>query len=111
MKHFGKPYNKKVVTKQYHDLEYITCDKCKKTILPCTMRRDENSRYVKVHTWHGDWGYESAESHEYMDLCPVCAPEYVSKYISEMRGTEELELENGYLWKETEEISKDDAGD
>lgn len=102
MKHYGEPYNKEVITKQYKDLEYLTCDKCKKKITP-GGRRENDSRYVKVHTWHNDWGYESAESHEYMDFCPECAEKFVSKYISDMRGTEELELENRYLTKETKE--------
>ena len=104
MKIYGEPYSKKVVTKQYHDIEYLRCDKCKKKILPSVECREKESRYVKVHTWHSDWGYESVESHEYKDLCPECAQEFVSKYISEMSGTEELELENEYLWKATEEV-------
>lgn len=108
MKHYGEPYNKKVVTKQYRDLEYITCDKCKKKILPGGSVREKDSRYVRVHTWHSDWGYESAESHEYMDLCPACAREFVSEYISDMRGTEELELENEYLWKKTVEVGMEE---
>jgi len=105
LKHYGESFNKKVVTKKYHVLEYITCDVCKKKILPCEFQK-KDSRYVKVHTWHSDWGYESAESHEYVDLCPECAREYVSKYISEMSGTEELELENKYVFKVTEEVKR-----
>ena len=109
MKHYGKTYKKNVVTKQYHDIEYITCDNCKRKIQPCKNVRESDSRYVKVHTWHSDWGYESAESHEYKDLCPQCAQEYVSKYISDMSGTEELELENEYLWKVPEECYEGDS--
>ena len=91
MKHYGEPYNKKVVTKQYRDLEYITCDQCKKKILPSGSVREKDSRYVRVHTWHSDWGLE-----------------FVSEYISDMRGTEELELENEYLWKKTVEVGMEE---
>jgi hypothetical protein len=105
LKHYGKPYSKTVVTKQYHDIEFITCDKCKKRILP-NGRIGKDSQYVEVHTWHNDWGNDSCESHEYKELCRECAAKYVNEYVAKISGSEELELENCYLTKETEEVEK-----
>ena len=67
-----------------------------KKIVPCNVR-NEKSSYVYIHTWHNDWGNDSVDSHERGDYCKECAKSFVTKYVEEICGTEELELEHNYL--------------
>lgn len=97
MKYLGKETQVEVKTKSVRKVEYVRCDGCGKKILPNRYRSAE-SEYVRIHTWHNDWGNDSIDSHTYGDYCKECAKSFVSTYIDEMTGTEELELENEYLW-------------
>lgn len=97
MKYLGKEEKVEVKTKSVRKIEYVRCDCCGKKILPKAVRSNENS-YVRIHTWHNDWGNDSVESHEYHDYCKECAKSFVAKYIDDMDGTEELELEYECLW-------------
>lgn len=97
MKYLGNEIQVEVKTKTIRKVMYIRCDKCGKKILPGQYRSDAN-QYVRIHTWHNDWGNDSVESHRHGDYCKECARFFVSTYIDKMDGTEELELENKYLW-------------
>lgn len=99
MKFLGPEQKVEVKTKSIRNVEYLRCDKCNKVIFHGQYLHDE-CKYIKVHTWHSDWGNDSIDSHKYRDLCPECACEYVSDYIKNASGTEELELENRYLHNE-----------
>ena len=96
MKYLGEERQIEIKTVIERPIEYIRCDKCNKKILPFKYSVSQN-KYIRVHTWHSDWGNDSIESHEYHDYCPKCAKEIVSAYIDEMKGSEELELSNEYL--------------
>lgn len=112
MKFLGPEQKVEVKTKSIRNIEYLRCDKCNKVIFPGQYLHNE-CRYIKVHTWHSDWGNDSIDSHKYMDLCPECACEYVSDYIKDASGSEELELENRYLCigETLEDLDDDDDYD
>lgn len=93
--YLGKEMERKEVIKTVREIEYIRCDNCGKKILPDVYKRDND--YVHVHTWHNDWGNDSCESHEYRDYCKECAMKIIAKYISDMDGSEELEVTHKYL--------------
>lgn len=97
MKYLGKETQVEVKTKSVRKVEYMRCDGCGKKILPGGYKTEKNE-YVSIHTWHSDWGSESVESHEYKDYCKECAKSFVSAYIDEMEGTEELEHQ--HLWND-----------
>ena len=96
MKYLGEETEVQVKTVSKRNIEYIRCDECYKKIIPHSYGVKQ-SQYVHIHTWHNDWGAESIESHQYNDYCLECAKKVVAEYISDMSGTEELELENKYL--------------
>lgn len=96
MKFLGPEQKIEVKTKSIRNVEYLRCDKCDKVIFP-GQYRDDKCKYIRVHTWHNDWGNDSVDSDEYVDLCPECACKYVSDYIKNANGTDELEVENKYL--------------
>lgn len=98
MKYLGEETTREVVKKKVRKVEYIRCDKCNKKILP-SKYREEKSNYIHIHTWHNDWGNDSIDSHERNDYCKECAKQVVAEYISTARGTQELELENKYLFE------------
>ena len=98
MIYLGEETTREVVKQTVRKIEYIRCDKCNKKILP-SKYREEKSSYIHIHTWHNDWGNDSIDSHERNDYCKDCAKEVVAEYISRARGTEELELENKYLFE------------
>lgn len=97
MKYLGEETEIEVKTKCVRKVEYIRCDGCGKKIKPHKYR-DKESSYVRIHTWHNDWGNDSVESHEYGDYCKECAKSFVAKYIDDMNGTEELEFEHKNLF-------------
>ena len=97
MKYLGKETQVEVKTKSIRTVEYLRCDGCSKKILPGKFKTAEN-KYVYIHTMHNDWGNDSVDSHVYGEYCTECAKSFVSAYIDKMKGTEELELENKYLW-------------
>ncbi len=97
MKYLGEEITREVVKKSTRKVEYIRCDKCKKKIMPSKYNLEKESNYIHVHTWHYDWGNDSIESHEHKDYCRDCAKQVVLEYVSNISGTEQLELQNGYL--------------
>lgn len=74
-------------------LSYVECDECGKKIQFNHLLEG----YVRVHTWHNDWGNDSCESHEYMELCKDCAIKFTSNYILKMDGSEEIEISHSYV--------------
>ena len=96
MKYLGEEKQVEIKTVSERQIEYMRCDKCGKKITPYKYKEKQN-QFVRIHTYHNDWGNDSIDSHEYHDYCVECAKEVVAEYISEMNGTEELELENKYL--------------
>lgn len=97
MKHYTDIIAKEVITNYVKKLKFVECDKCRKHIT-AEYGQPESCRYVKVHTWHNDWGNDSCESHEYFDLCPECAVKFTSNYIRDMDGTMQIKCEVDYAW-------------
>nr|DAT76287.1 MAG TPA: MqsA [Caudoviricetes sp.] len=110
MKFLGPEQKVEVKTKSIRNVEYLRCDECNKVIFPGNQYRDDECQYIKVHTWHSDWGRDSADSSIYRDLCQECASKFVSEYIKHLSGTNELELENCYLYinEKCEDFDDDD---
>ena len=98
MKYLGEETTREVVKQTVRNVEYIRCDKCEKKIVPSKYREEKNN-YIHIHTWHNDWGNDSIDSHEQNDYCKDCAKQVVLEYISTSRGTQELELQNEYLFE------------
>jgi hypothetical protein len=98
MKYYGEEQIVKVVEERQRPLEYIRCDICNKKIIP-NGYRDRTNEYIRVHTWHNDWGNDSCDSHETQELCIECATKFVSEYVRDISGTQQLELELCYLGK------------
>ena len=64
-----------IVTENVPILEKQYCDRCGKEI---------TGHYYSLITHHSDWGNDSSESFEYMDLCSVeCLANEFEKYCSE----------------------------
>lgn len=97
MKHYGDICSKEIVTNLVRRLTFVQCDKCKRKIV-ASDHNEKDTMYIKVHTWHNDWGNDSVDSHEYYDFCNVCAIEFVSSYILSMTGSMEIACEVDYAW-------------
>lgn len=100
MKYLGEKSTKEIVKKIIRKVDYIRCDKCNKKIMPSKLNLQKESNYIHVHTWHYDWGNDSIESHKHKDYCRDCAKQVVLEYVSNLSGTEHLELQNRYLLKD-----------
>ena len=73
-------------------LTSVVCDICGKEFKSDRGYRSKSAEYIRVHTWHNDWGNDSCESHHNRDLCKECAAKFVSDYIMNASGSMELEL-------------------
>lgn len=75
---------KKIVYEHTDIISSVVCDSCGREIIPSDgWEYDEkNSQFVSVHTWHNDWGNDSCDSHQYIELCHECAGKYVEKYVA-----------------------------
>lgn len=58
---------KKVQEVEVVDKALVTCDVCKKQF--ADLQNDENVHYYSVLIGHDDWGNDSFESREYLDIC------------------------------------------
>ena len=91
-----KRYEETIAT-QYYKLETrkltsVICDICGKEFKPDRGYRVKSAEYIRVHTWHNDWGNDSCETHLNRDLCKECAAKFVADYIMNASGSMELEL-------------------
>lgn len=78
----------------------VECDVCEK-VIPASWH-DENSKYFEVTTGHHDWGSESIESRETIDVCPECLLKYISDYFKNASTTAYLEVETERAYPDTE---------
>ena len=97
MKHYGDIVSTEIVTNRINKLTHVECDECAKKIVAGVYDSD-STRYIRVHTWHNDWGNDSVESHKYYDLCLECAAKFVSSHILNMDGTMHMECYVEYAW-------------
>ena len=74
----------------------IKCDICEK-IIP--VNKGDESMYFDVTTGHHDWGNDSCESIESMDICPDCIDKFVSEYLQDAARTSRyIEIETHYVY-------------
>ena len=98
-----KKYDETIATQYYKQetrkLTSVVCDICGKEFKPKPVRvcRNERPEYIRVHTWHNDWGNDSCESHHNRDMCKECAAKFVADYIMDASGSMELELRVEYV--------------
>lgn len=96
-----KRYEETIAVEYYkretRKLTSVVCDECGKEIKSDHRHRVESAEYIRVHTWHNDWGNDSCESHKHMDLCKECAAKFVADYVMNASGSMELELGVEYV--------------
>ncbi len=86
-----KYYGKSTIEKIEHKLcEYIRCDNCNKKII-------DEEKYFEVTTGHHDWGNDSCESIEHLDICEKCINKFSENYLKENK-----ESNTAYIEIETE---------
>lgn len=86
----------KVVVKTRRRVVGIECDICKQIIVPSGYIKDR-CRYFRVSTGHNDWGNDSCESVQDLDICPNCIANFLTEYTRNIKGTEYLGLETEYI--------------
>lgn len=66
-----------------------TCDICGKTIYEINdAKRTRHNEYWHLSTGHNDWGNDSCESVESLDLCSKeCCIKALEKYLDEYSGS------------------------
>lgn len=69
----------------------IECDVCH-NVVPVKSYRDNgmSNRYFEITTGHSDWGNDSIDSYETLDVCEECTPKYVSDYLRDCSDTAHL---------------------
>lgn len=87
-----------VVYRRKRRVEGVICDICDR-IVPPSKFKSKDSRYFEVMTGHHDWGNDSCESIQHLDICPNCINDFMTKYVDEINGTEYFELETEYVWE------------
>lgn len=90
------PAVESVVYRKRRKVDAIECDICDKLITPAIYKKD-SARYFEVTTGHNDWGNDSCESVEHLDICPDCIAKFVAEYAANVDGTEYLRLETKYV--------------
>lgn len=89
---FGK--TEEIIKTTVRVLDGIRCDKCGKVISSNIINTNRKAaKYFKVTTGHNDWGLESPESVENMDICPECIDEFVKSYLEDCSYTAYIEIE------------------
>jgi len=77
------------------------CDICGRPIPP-SFGTWELKPYYRITTGHYDWGNDSCDSVETLDVCsPACAIEFVSEYLNERydsRNSSYLNIEHINFW-------------
>ena len=105
MEVYGEPKTT-VAYKVTRTLTGIECDVCEKIVSAKTERPNDYNRYFVVTTGHHDWGSESIESRETIDVCPECIGKYVADYLKDCSNTGYIEIETHVVWgsKEKREV-------
>ena len=74
-------------------IKEISCDQCSNVICDSDTSKDSKITFFTAHTFHNDWGNDSVDSHNYVDICGLeCLLEYTKDYFKEAEGTESLEV-------------------
>ena len=72
----------------------IRCDVCERFIeADDDWASRERRKYFKVMTGHRDWGNDSCDSIEHLDICPNCIDKFVSDYLHDGSDTAYIEIE------------------
>jgi hypothetical protein len=107
---------KRTVSIEREEIVEVRCDHCDKLIYRKLSEVEEAlSRpqvrktilHYEVATYHHDWGENSSDSFEYLDICSMnCLSEHMKEYFDGARGTEEYNIkrvEHTCLHEELEE--------
>jgi len=90
-----------MVTKEVKEKisELITCDECGAVI--------KDWKHYEVTTHHSDWGNDSIDSYENLDLCSKeCLIKNMKEYFESSNGSEEYNIENNRMKNWIEEETK-----
>lgn len=84
----------KEIIKTKNITKEISCDQCLKVICDSDTNKDSTLSFFTGHTFHNEWGNDSIDSHNYIDVCGLdCLLKYTKGYFKESEGTESLEVE------------------
>ena len=91
-----------VVSTAYKVTQTVTgveCDICN-NVIPVKDRRwdDKSDQYFEVTTGHHDWGNDSCESIETVDVCRECILKFIEDYLNDCSDTAYLELHTKTVW-------------
>lgn len=92
-------YSSSVTSTAYKITRTVTgleCDVCHK-VIPVD-RKYGSQRYFEITTGHSDWGNDSVDSYETLDVCEDCAPKYIAEYLRDCSDTAHLRVESEVLW-------------
>lgn len=95
-------YSQSVITTAYKvakKLIGVECDICN-GIIPVNPKPNVHNQYFKITTGHRDWGNDSCESRETVDVCPGCVAKFISDYLTDCSDTAYLDLETKVVWEE-----------
>lgn len=83
----------------------IECDICNK-VIPVRGNTD-NRRYFEITTGHSDWGNDSIESMETVDVCPDCVTKYIEDYLRDCSNTAYLNLRVEIAYPSNQSVTVD----
>lgn len=98
-------YTESVVSTAYRikrTVSGVKCDICGK-IVPAGKYGQKDSMYYKVTTGHHDWGNDSVDSIEHMDVCQECVLPFIGDYLwDNSETTLYCDIERNVCWPEEE---------
>ena len=72
----------------------VICDQCSAIICNEDTLKNQLIVFYSVHTYHNDWGNDSIDSSEFLDLCSQkCLLDNAGAYYAEANGSESYDIE------------------
>lgn len=103
---------KEVVKAQVRELKAVRCDVCGKDLPTEVTAAGSHIKtrpmYFAVTTGHHDWGNDSCDSIEHLDVCPSCISGFVSGYLSEADSTQYIDIETKHVWPRNVQVTEQD---
>ena len=77
----------------------ISCDKCDVVVPVYNYREPDKSMYYRVMTGHHDWGNDSCDSIDHLDICPKCINEFTTEYLNNIEyRTSYIEIQREHVY-------------
>lgn len=105
-------YIEKQVVKKEPCVEYLICDICntviKKSNIVNRVKNKNMVEWYSVSTGHNDWGNDSCESWEYLDVCPKCLSKVFQEYLKRSAGKNSEHINIEHYWDLSDEVTGND---